>query len=148
MTYTESDKSIFRIDPKKYYYVHCISGDYALGSGVAKEIDKRFRMREKLHDEYPLLPWEKYGHVGQALLVDHVFNLVVKPRFYHKANYKTLRKALISLRDKCQDNGITNIVMPRLCCGYDKLAWTGVFCTIAEVFSTTNINILVCFKGL
>lgn len=40
--------------PKEYYLVHCISGDYALGAGIAKEFNRRYDMRIKLKELYPV----------------------------------------------------------------------------------------------
>lgn len=36
--------------PKDYYLAHCISGDYALGAGIAKEFVHRYNMRTKLQE--------------------------------------------------------------------------------------------------
>ena len=35
MTITEIRKDLFNISNNEYYYVHCISADYALGAGIA-----------------------------------------------------------------------------------------------------------------
>ncbi len=44
-------------------------------------------MRYKLYRNYPIFNNEKYGYVGEALLVDNVFNLVTKARCFYKPTY-------------------------------------------------------------
>ena len=46
MIYHEEKLNLFSIDDS-YYIVYCISADFALGAGIAKEIDKRFNIRSK-----------------------------------------------------------------------------------------------------
>ena len=51
MKYLEIRDDLFKYD-KEYYLVHCISRDFALGAGIAKEFNKRYSMREKLFLSY------------------------------------------------------------------------------------------------
>ena len=43
MRLTEVEKDLFSIDPQ-YSLAHCISADFALGAGIAKQFDTRFNM--------------------------------------------------------------------------------------------------------
>lgn len=47
MIYKEEKRDLFSVDDS-YYIAHCISADFALGAGIAKEIDRRFNTREEL----------------------------------------------------------------------------------------------------
>ena len=118
--------------PKEYYLAHCISGDFALRSGV-----------DKLFQKYPLEKRKKYGYVGKALLVDNVFNLVTKARGYQKPTYDSLKETLVDMRKQCKKIKITKLAIPRIGSGHDKLDWESVKDVIIEVFSDTEIEILV-----
>ena len=87
---------------------------------------------------------EKFDNVGQALLIDNVFNLVTKPRCYHKPILEVLRDTLIDMRDQCEYLDITKLAMPRIGCGLDCLDWDDVKELLFEVFEDSDIEILVC----
>lgn len=143
MHFTEINGDLFAV-PQGYYLAHCISGDFALGAGIAKQFDKEYNMRFKLFRDYPIEIGEKFGYVGKALLVDNVFNLVTKPKCYHKPNYDTLIDTIIDMREQCETRNITKLAMPKIGCGLDKLDWSRVREIIEEVFEDYDIEILVC----
>lgn len=58
--------------PDNYYLAHCISADYALGKGIAKEFDVVYNMRKRLNEMYP----RTVDRVGTALLVDDALILL------------------------------------------------------------------------
>lgn len=142
MHFTEINGDLFAV-PQGYYLAHCISGDFALGAGIAKQFDKEYNMRFKLFRDYPIEIGEKFGYVGKALLVDNVFNLVTKPKCYHKPNYDTLIDTIIDMREQCETRNITKLAMPKIGCGLDKLDWSRVREIIEEVFEDYDIEILV-----
>ena len=130
--------------PQGYYLAHCISGDYALGAGIAKQFVENYNMRFKLHKNYPIPDGEKFANVGQALLVDNVFNLVTKARVFHKPTYESLYDTLLDMRIQCEDLDISRLAVPLLGCGLDRLNWEQVKDVIEDVFDSTDIEILVC----
>lgn len=85
MRLTEVEKDLFSVDPQ-YSLVHCVSADFALGAGIAKQFDTRFNMRYEL--------FEKYGSYhftgGKCLKIGSVFNLVL----YLKHPCSSLKKQL------------------------------------------------------
>lgn len=143
MTINEINGDLFRV-PQGYYLAHCISGDYALGAGIAKKFDAEYNMRFKLFRDYAIPDGEKSANVGRALLVDNVFNLVTKERCFHKPTYDTLYDTLVDMREQCEDFDITRLAMPLIGCGLDKLEWDKVKDVIEDVFENTNIEILIC----
>lgn len=143
MLITEVQKDLFTV-PQGYYLAHCISGDYALGAGIAKKFDEVYNMRFKLHRDYAISEGDKFANVGRALLIDNVFNLVTKERCFHKPTYDELYNTLIDMREKCEEYGITKLAMPLIGCGLDKLEWDSVKDIIENVFEQTDIEILVC----
>lgn len=143
MNYIETKGNLFSV-PQGYYLAHCISGDFALGAGIAKQFDEVYNMRFKLFKNYPFEMGEKYGYVGKALLIDNVFNLVTKPKCYHKPSYDTLLDTIIDLSDQCKKLNITKLAMPKIGSGLDKLDWEKVKEIIQDVFEDSDIEILVC----
>lgn len=93
MRLTEVEKDLFSVDPQ-YSLAHCISADFALGAGIAKQFDTRFNMRYEL--------FEKYGSYhftgGKCLKIGSVFNLVTKDKCWQKPTYKALREALEDMK--------------------------------------------------
>ena len=143
MIFNEVQKDLFTV-PHGYYLAHCISGDYALGAGIAKAFDQVYNMRFKLHRDYAIPDGEKYANVGRALLVDNVFNLVTKQRCFHKPTYDTLYETLVDMKEQCENFDIEKIAMPLIGCGLDRLDWEQVKDVIEDVFGETDIEILVC----
>lgn len=142
MTFNEVTGNLFEA-PQGYYLAHCISGDYALGAGIAKTFDEIYDMRFKLHKFYPIDEGKKFANVGRALLVDNVFNLVTKDRSFHKPTYNTLYETLCDMRDQCFDRCITKLAMPLIGCGLDRLQWVDVCAIIDDVFDGCDIDILI-----
>ena len=143
MNFKEEIRDLFTV-PQGYYLAHCISGDYSLGAGIAAQFVDVYNMRYKLHRNYPIPDGEKFANVGEALLVDNVFNLVTKDRVYHKPTYDTLIETLEDMKEQCENLDINKIAMPRIGCGLDGLSWDTVEKIIKEVFEDTDMEILIC----
>lgn len=162
MVLTEKHGDLFTAPPE-FFFAHCISGDYALGAGIAKTFNAKFNMRKKLNTMYPValkkdtsaLAWRIFNQMdcykapsyhnyfGRALLVDKVFNLVTKDRYWEKPTYHSLRLTLIDMKWQCIAKHITKIATPRLGCGLDRLNWEYVKTLLEEVFSDMDIEIVV-----
>lgn len=121
---------------KDCYYVHCVSRDYALGAGIAVEFDKRYDMRKKL-----ILK----DSDDDAILIDNVFNLMTKQKYWQKPSMLTLRRALHELHLKVMMLGIKKLAMPKIGCGLDRLSWNAVQKEIKEIFNDLNIEIVICY---
>lgn len=143
MNFKEETRDLFMV-PQGYYLAHCISGDYSLGAGIAAQFVDVYNMRYKLHRNYPIPDGEKFANVGEALLVDNVFNLVTKDRVYHKPTYDTLIETLEDMKEQCENLDIDKIAMPRIGCGLDGLSWDTVEGIIKKVFEDTDMEILIC----
>lgn len=143
MVIKEEVMDLFTV-PQGYYLAHCISGDYSLGAGIAKQFVENYNMRFKLHKNFPIPDGEKFANVGQALLVDNVFNLVTKARVFHKPTYESLYDTLLDMRVQCENLDISRLAIPLLGCGLDRLNWEQVKDIIEDVFDSTDIEILVC----
>ena len=143
MNFEEVRMDLFTV-PQGYYLAHCISGDYALGAGIAKSFNNIYNMRFKLRREFPIPEGKKFANVGKALLVDNVFNLVTKQRYFHKPTYDSLYDTLVDMREQCEKRNIKKVAMPRIGTGLDRLEWEKVQDIIMGVFEDTDIQILIC----
>lgn len=139
MTITTKKRDLFTM-PQGYYLAHCISADFALGAGIAKAFNDVYNMRLKLFKSYP--EYEYRG--GEALPIDNVFNLVTKPKYWHKPTYESVRAALESMRERMDFMNVTKLAMPKIGCGLDKLSWDKVYEIICEVFEDTDVEIVIC----
>ena len=101
-------------------------------------------MRYKLHRDYAIPEGQKFANVGRALLVDNVFNLVTKQRYFHKPTYDDLYETLVDMKEQCEMFDIKRLAMPIIGCGLDRLSWNKVKDIIEDVFSKSEIEILIC----
>ena len=139
MTITTEKKDLFTM-PQGYYLAHCISADFALGAGIAKTFDAVYDMRFKLFKGYSDYTY----HGGDALLIDNVFNLVTKAKYWHKPTYDSLRESLEMMREWIEFLNVTKLAMPRIASGLDRLNWNQVYDIICEVFEDMDIEIVIC----
>ena len=138
MILNEVQRDLFSV-PHGYYFAHCISGDFALGAGIAVKFDELYNMRKKLKNTVDYIP------DNCAILIDNVFNLVTKRKYYHKPTYASLRESLEDMIETIETLEIEKIAMPMIGCGLDKLDWDIVKEIIEDVFEDIDIEILVCY---
>ena len=144
MYYHEEHMNLFDV-PQGYMLAHCISGDFALGAGIAKEIDKRFNMREMLNLMWgPISPMRNKWTVPCCLPCMNVFNLVTKEKYWHKPTLDSLRKSIEEMASFAVEMGVKKIAMPKIGCGLDKLDWDDVSVILRETFDDLDVEILVC----
>ena len=145
MIYAEEVRDLFSV-PEDYYLAHCISADFGMGKGIVVEFNKKFNMKYKLQNKHPnyLSEWHNSTCEGDCIIEGRVLNLITKERCFHKPTYQSLKSALIVMKTICYKETITKIAMPVIGCGLDKLSWDKVSEIIQEVFSDSDIEILVC----
>ena len=132
-------KDLFTM-PQGYYLAHCISADFKLGAGIAKMFDSVYNMRNKL-----ITSNVGYNFIdGDAILIDNVFNLVTKEKYWHKPTYSSISFAINCMADICKQRGITKLAMPKIGCGLDKLDWDEVYDIILDAFEDLDIDIVIC----
>jgi len=146
MTYTEIKGDLFSA-PKDYYLVHCISSDFALGAGIAKQFAEKFDMKQKLIDRYPNYSqyFQENNLYADCLFVDRVFNLVTKHYYWEKPTYYSLEVALKKLLFECIVKNITKLAMPKIGCGLDRLEWEKVSEMIQNIFKSQDVSIIVYY---
>ena len=140
MIIKEEKRDLFTVPPY-YYLAHCISADFALGAGIAKQFTELYNMREKLHSQH----FTGVERIGEALLIDNVFNLVTKEKAYQKPTLESLEETLIDMREQMEELLVDKLAIPQLGCGLDRLDWSEVKTLIECVFEDTDIEILICY---
>lgn len=141
MVLHEENRDLFTV-PTDYALVHCISADFALGAGIAREFTRR-GVKTSLREMY------SNPTVGSALVTFATdwraeYNLVTKGKYWEKPTYAQLKQALLSLRSVAASHGRTKLAMPKIGCGLDRLEWNNVKDILCEVFENTDTEILVC----
>ncbi|MBQ3946811.1 MAG: leucine-rich repeat protein [Alphaproteobacteria bacterium] len=128
------------------YLVHCVTADFSLGSGIAKQLDEAFQLARHLQQSYGDVP--THDLLGRACLTkEHkIFSLVDKATKDDNADYLLLEKALFDMKEQCLQLGVSSLVMPKIGCGHDRLHWTIVSEMVREVFADTNIDITVYYR--
>jgi hypothetical protein len=138
------EKCLTKYDPQTEYsgLIQIFGTTVSVFSNIhhSQTFDSIYNMRFKLFREYDEYTYEG----GDALLIDNVFNLVTKPKCYHKPRYEAVREALETMKDIMVMNATTKLAMPKISCGLDKLSWDEVLKIIQEVFEDTNVEILIC----
>jgi len=125
--------------PRTASLCHCVSADFRMGAGIAKQFRARFGNQEALLAQ-------RCGIGDVAVLADghrFVFYLVTKERYFHKPGYDAMQSTLLRLRDMALERGVAHLAMPRLGCGLDRLAWPRVRDMIATAFDGSGISISV-----
>lgn len=144
--YREEHGNLFeKYMDKPVTFAHCISADFALGAGIAKQFDERFHLRKELKEKFPL-------GVDRpcCIYINRVFNLVTKEKCFFKPNYRALDEALKDMAFKFnkirQYLPSDTIVMPKIGCGLDRLEWYAVKPIIKEAFEFIDVRIIICNK--
>ena len=146
MKIEERKMDLFKM-PTDYTLVHCISEDCAMGAGIAKIFNVRYKnMKGFLIDtleanklKYPVSIFYYGGNRH------NVINMITKEKYWHKPTYKTFKAALEDVVEICQNNNIKKLAMPKIGCGLDKLQWGEVKNIIEWYFKDLHIEIVVCY---
>lgn len=159
MIYIEQGIDLFSLSDD-YMLAHCVSADYALGAGIARQFRRRFDMAKNLKITGTYGSWDGSGRCviinmtknGQMTTPQkgelRVANLVTKRYCVNKPTLKTIREALEALREQLQTvpeyKKVKRIGMPKIACGLDRQNWSDVSAIIQDVFSDMDIEIRVC----
>lgn len=145
MILMEKKMNLFEID-NSYTLVHCISEDCAMGKGIAKTFDKKFKnMKMDIVDT--LVYNDLHCPISIMFLGENqnVINMITKKEYWHKPTYKTFEIALDGVVKICEKYNVTKLAMPKIGCGLDKLQWGKVKEMIEGKFEDLDIEIIVCY---
>lgn len=146
LVFIQMKRDLFSMPNGPYFLAQCISADFGMGKGIAVQFNKYFDMKNRIRKEHPdyLKKWEDEGKTGDCIRIGSVLNLITKKRYWEKPDYESLKTALLAMRSICREEEISNIAMPMIGCGLDRLEWKKVSAMIAEVFKDDAVSIAVC----
>ena len=149
INYREVSANVFDFVPDGHtIHAHCISGDFALGKGIAMQF-RDFGVKDALENMYKSTKksvMENGIPRGFCLYTGTPFpgskhelvtaNLITKTRCYNKPTLKTLEDALADMIYKSWQYALppTKFVMPKIGCGLDQLNWADVRPLIQNTF--------------
>jgi len=139
MNYKEVQMDLFDV-PDEYYLAHCISSDCTLGSGIAVEFQKRYKLRGQLLS----MPEEKRAF-PKCIKIGRVFNLITKERGIGKPTYESLEMSLALLKNQIVEENIKHLAIPKIGCGLDRLNWDIVRQMVKKIFIDVDIDIIMCY---
>ena len=98
---------VFEDSDPRSSLAHCVSRDFKLAKGIAKQFLKKF-------DGLNELRWTNVQIGDIAVVTDgrrFIYNLITKDKFYNKPTYENLRHALIAMRDHAVKHAVKKISM-------------------------------------
>lgn len=140
MKITELEINIMAV-PQGYYLAQGISRDLNFKVGLPALFEKTYNLKEKLAANY-----DEEIEIGEVYLIDNVYSLVVKDSSYDRPDRDVLMDALVKLRDQMEEDMVTKLAIPKLCCGRNGLEWDDVKAMVSFVFGDSDVQILVCVQ--
>ncbi len=121
---------------------HCVSSDFHMSAGVAREIKRIYGGQEVLRAG----GWQ----IGDAARIEvehgrYIFYLVTKLKYFHLPTLEDLTSSLVQLARWAELLRLSELAVPRLGCGLDKLHWASVREVIMRVFKHLDITIYVYY---
>lgn len=135
-SYKEIKGDLFTSDT---HMAHCVSADLKMGAGIAKIFKNKYGNVDKLRQQ-------KATVGGVAVLKCegiYIFYLITKEKYWHKPTYNTLKSSLISMKNYCHDHSITEVSMPKIGCGLDRLSWEKVKSIIRSTLVGIKVNVYI-----
>ena len=146
MRITEIDLNIMSA-PQSYYLAQGISKDLNFSMGLPALFERMYGMKEKIEASYVDDYTDNVDiELGEAILVDNVFNLIVKENSYNKPDSDRLLDAIVNMRDQMDAKMIKKLAIPKICCGRNGLEWDDVWSMFEFVFADSDVQILVCIQ--
>ena len=127
--------------PMEYALAHCISADVQMGAGIALQFAQKYPdMKRNILSRNP-----QVGGVYDYTAPDgrRIYNLVTKPRYFHKPTYHTLGCSIDSMSVLMKLSDDLNLAIPKLGCGLDRLSWDKVSHIIQEYVIEFGIDVQV-----
>ena len=120
--------------------LHSKSSGFKLAAGFAKQVREEFPTTNPAFG----LNVSKGKVYAQRICPNRfIAHLLVKPKFWNKPPYRSLRAALEAILQHVWKHKIEKISISRLSTGLDKLKWLKVKGIITDVFHNTPIKVTV-----
>jgi len=129
--------------PREASMAHCVSQCMTMGAGVALKFKSAFGHVKELLDQKTKIGGIAFLHITDEKINRHIYYLVTKEKFNYKPTFEALEQACTLLRDHAVKNGVTQLCIPQLGCGLDKLDWKQVKPMLIKLFSATPIELSI-----
>ena len=110
-----------------------------MSKGIAREFRDRFGHIPELRNQK--------AEVGQIAILNcngrKIFYLVTKSKYYEKPTPWSIHASLLQLKRYMVDHCLTQIAMPKIACGLDKMAWEDVESILRRVFHDQDILVTI-----
>ena len=137
LKYKEIEGDLFS---SKGCLAHCVSADFHMGVGVAKQVKTRYPTTYPKDVNLKRQPVFAQWIEGERR---YVYHLVTKQRYFEKPTYESVKTSLQQMRTHAEWSGVHRISMPRMGCGLDKLNWSEIRSLIKDVFKGSHVAITV-----
>ena len=119
---------------------HCVSKDLKMFKGLARSFRDEWPGQI---DELKKMDLE-VGQVGAIKEQERfIYHLVIKGKFNEQPKHDPLKQTLVKLKEHMVANDITEVSLPKIGSGLNRLSWPDVKTMIEEVFQDTNIKIII-----
>ena len=119
----------------------CVSSDLAMSAEITAQFSHIFpKLTELRQTHQSLSPGSSIAYFNKTSN-NWIYNLVGKRRCNDKPMYSDLIKCLCRTKSHMWQHHITEIRLPELGCGLDKLDWKHVLLNIVNVFGNTEITL-------
>jgi O-acetyl-ADP-ribose deacetylase (regulator of RNase III) len=129
--------NLFSSIKKTDVVAHCIAADAGMGAGIAVDFVKKYPQIKRLRNEVL--------KVGKTYYVSPVLNIVTKRRSPGKPSYESMCFALQNMAEVMRNNNITEVYMPKIGCGLDRLSWPAVKEQLKYVFGDSEVTFNVYY---
>ena len=118
---------------------HCVSRDLQMSQGIAHKFKTVFGCVGDLYSQLP--------RVGSVVYLSRpsrfIYYIVTKRFFYQKPQLGDYIAALHSLRDLVLSHSVTELAVPRLGCGLDRIPVSLFYSSLRSIFCGDSIIITV-----
>ena len=105
------------LTPSTHSLAHCISADAHMSAGIALKFVSQFPILAKIRKEHNYIGTAKPVFVGGRF----IYNLITKPNYWMKPTVFSLFSSLKSMLAHAESCRITDISIPKIGSGCDKL---------------------------
>ena len=118
---------------------HCVSQDLRMTQGIAHRFRTVFGRVEDLCSQLPRVG----GVVYLTLSNSFIYYVITKKYFYQKPQLNDYFAALHSLRDLVSSHNVTELAIPQLGCGLDRIPIPLFYSALRSIFCGDSIIITV-----
>ena len=132
---------------------HCVSADFRITGGVAKQLDLKFNIKSDLMTDVAsemrrvgnVIELKRRVSAKDGAVIVSIYNVITKATVRDKPTYDDFEAAIETLRDAVSDSRLRKsaIAIPRLGCGIDGLEWSRVKEILLRVFAKSDILLVV-----